>query len=320
MMKTLPYIVTGVKDDATNYQIARLLEQITQERAVNATIAMLSYSNLKSDALNDSIIHLKINDETLKNDIDSDLLRMALNLHMTWSLTKTQNYHEIMKEFKDPYYRLSSISSVLSIPYKLRSIGLNMEDEENLNKLLEKMDESDSDNKKIYKLIQCEHRRWVIEKAIDGWKPPKNKEGYYSDEIYQQFAKKLDVKDKKNKIHACMVRSEKDMPLRHFIKKDWMKKQNDHVLDPLDELSVKFEQAICQRIKANPFDVESNDYVRQIKNLLSSEKEKEAFDQCHSVKQYLSQFTQFNLSELTFLFLRKCLKKNHIMLAYFTCL
>lgn len=280
------YIVVGYNEDAVSYKAATNVQTRLKQ---DAYLCMLSYAHLKKkkQAPDSQLFdQLEINKETLSQSFDSDLLRMALNLHMTWNMGKNNQQGQIMKDFNDPYNRASSIASALTIPYKLRSIGLEMNDLDALQTLVKTIDDPNMKmDKQIKKLIQLEHRRWVLEKAIDGYRPPENRDGYYDDETYKTFVKKLDVKDRQKHLHGCMVNSTKKMPLLDYQADDWNKQIEKDSLDPLDTLSVKFYQAICHKIDEDPLDVHDNEYVKLIDKQLTDQAKNQFAALCYCMNQ-----------------------------------
>lgn len=268
------YVVTGLEDDHESYRCALSISHYIHEKAM---ISYLSYTNLKESEDDHVIKALSINKTTSQAKIDPDLERMAFNLHMTWHRSK-ESQTEIIKSFHDPYNRSSSIASALTIPYKLKSIGLDMSQVNELQQLVETIDDVQKIDPRVKTLIQLEHRRWVVEKAIDGWSSYDDAKRY-SEERYEYFADMLAIKNKDEKIHACLVPSTEDMPLLNYHMKDWNHTLKKEELDPLDELSVKFYQAVCARIEDNPFDVFSDQYIKKIEKKLKDEEAKAQFDQ-----------------------------------------
>ena len=205
--------------------------------------------------------------------IDPQLDRMAFNTHLSWNNTLNLNYDELYEQFrteKQGYNYNSSIAFVLSIPYKLWSMGIRFNTvEEAAEKFRNVIDTYASYRKEqngirpkrhntepsaagenrrkeaeLYlQLIQLEHRRWVLEKVCDkqGWQAPKKKNGKPD---YESCILRGSVKDNKNRTHPCIVRSSAKMPLQEKyytdrLHENWNKaSEKDNDLDELDRLSI----------------------------------------------------------------------------------
>ena len=183
--------------------------------------------------------------------------RMAFNTHLSWNNTLNLNYGELyeqMRKDKNGYNYISSIAFVLSIPYKLWSMGIKVkklnEAAETFQKIIDRHTETSS--REYLKLIQLEHRRWVLEKVCDkeGWKAPVKKDGKPD---YESCIRRGSVKDNTNRTHPCIVRSTEKMPLSEEYytgqqHKNWdTPGAKDEELDELDRMSLELHRFFYEK-------------------------------------------------------------------------
>ena len=220
------------KDDTHNYELAKIFANVI--RNVDSTRKDFWFINY--------VVENKTNGSTdftpvfVKEEIRATNLelldQMAFNAHLSWFNTlNIDQIAEREKFYKDTYNYNSSLAFVLSIPYKLWSVGIPYKNDNvasaaaAFQEVLDmKMPDSNKPGKpseeylKYLKLIQLEHRRWVLEKICDnnandagimGWQPRKIDSSFVADCV-----KRCSVKDKKQRIHPCLVRSTIEMPLK----------------------------------------------------------------------------------------------------------
>ena len=143
---------------------------------------------------------------------------------------------------------LHVFSNVLSLKYKLYSIGIGLETTD-FTEAAKKFREilSDKSNRGLKnKLIWIEHRRWVTEKLCLGWRRIRNLE---------ECATGI-TKDEKQKRHVCIVRSRPNQKLTTEYRSNgsyekWDKASNVELaqLDELDRMSVELHRVYIERAK-----------------------------------------------------------------------
>lgn len=193
-----------------------------------------------------------------KNSItENELEQMAFNVHRIWEGPGNVNLEKCRERFHKPYNHEASVNFVLSLPYKLSSVGLSGEISENtaqefakkINEIDEKKGKS---NSIIARLAALEHRRWVLEKLCSGW-IPYNVAGEVR--TYSSCANRGSIKyiDKEHgvKMHPCIVRSTSATPLSTGVYSDeksfWDKEsEHDKELDPLDLMSVQLHREMLR--------------------------------------------------------------------------
>ncbi len=197
--------------------------------------------------------------------IDSSLGEMAFNTHIAWNDSLNIDVTKERKEFfegttpKQKYNRMSSLAYVLSVKYKLHSVGIdcdNMEEAAVLfsEQILEKRETDPSAKKKFNTLVALEHRRWMLELASDGWTAPRDENGRLR---LEDCIARGSVKDMVKKTHPCMVPSTEASPLseEEYTKdqhRKWDEGEIDPSLDELDRMSVELHRCFRK-------------YARQIK-------------------------------------------------------
>lgn len=197
-----------------------------------------------------------------KEYISSKLEHLAENAHMIWEKKPSD------KELLDnPYYFNSSVSYVLSIPYKLYYAGItyNIGKDSRLSddlKVAEAFFDYISDtanNTKLKIMAAYEHRRWVIEKITDGWTRI---------ETYDYCNEADPNKNKQNKRHCCLVKGNADIPLsEEEYQKDGCRKWDcsvDTKLDELDKVSILIHQERKRRVKEATYGKSPNQYITKL--------------------------------------------------------
>lgn len=190
------------------------------------------------------VINVVVKDETIQKHKDyARLKRMALNCHLLWNSSELLDIRKLQRQFNAEYNFSSSLSNVLSIQYKLNSVGINMHDTDAANQFYKLITATNAESKqKIAKLIQMEHQRWNVNMICNGWVP--------MNDLTQCL---ISRKDKKKKQHPCIVPCDAKVVLE----KSW--KQRNHEkwntatdgeiaqLDKLDQVSVKVHRIFKEK-------------------------------------------------------------------------
>lgn len=197
-----------------------------------------------------------------KEYISSKLEHLAENAHMIWEKKPSD------KELLDnPYYFNSSVSYVLSIPYKLYYVGItyNIGKDSRLPDDLKAAEAffdyiSDTENNtKLNIMAAYEHRRWVAEKITDGWTRI---------ETYDYCNEADPNKNKQNKRHCCLVKGNADIPLsEEEYQKDGCRKWDcsvDTKLDELDKVSILIHQERKRRVNEATYGKSPNQYITKL--------------------------------------------------------
>ena len=227
-------------------------------------------NDLMNDFQNNSVFCVRYSELTAENNsINPDLERMAFNTHLSWLDSLNVDMANELANFNaDEYNKNSSMSFALSIRYKLRSIGI---DDSNFERAAEEFlaKLNDKNNKKfLEKMIAYEHRRWVVEKLINGWQVLTD---------FENCIKIGSVKDEDQKLHPCIVRGDINLNLQDEsynknVRRKWDNPHIDQNLDELDSMSINLHQFFCQKAhsfkKSDPF---NNGNVAELEKIISKQ-------------------------------------------------
>lgn len=181
------------------------------------------------------------------------IMEWAMNVHTFYCRGTYERMprEKIRESFEKDVYSLdSSMRSALSIRYKLGTLGIGKECSkpgEEFYRRVFAMDEEQSE-KIIGMLTGLEHLSWSAFMVINGWDTPTDAEiEQYS------FVGDNDFKDKKHKLHPCMVAARSENVLKLLDKKEWNKKDLSRTLpkelDDLDLTSLKLHRMAGKKMK-----------------------------------------------------------------------
>ncbi|MCD7854279.1 MAG: hypothetical protein LUG66_01520 [Clostridiales bacterium] len=239
------YIFIALGKDAVNYAEAKACKKAAETFEMDCVISYACEKTEPSAADTAPIYPVYVNGDIKKSELYPEIERMAFNTHLIWEKNINVDYKPIKDNFNKPYNHDSSVSSVLSIKYKLYSIGIDL-DRLSFNEAALRFSEEvieKNDIEKKNNLIWIEHRRWVAEKLCDGWSRMKNLED----------CKGKDTKDKIHKRHICILKSRPDQKLDdeyeadNFEKWDSASEGELQQLDELDRMSVELHRMYKRR-------------------------------------------------------------------------
>lgn len=253
----LRYVFIDIGNNDTNKKAAGQFAKFLKKKAV------ISYADRKivPDAKSSSdICPVYVNAEVKNHKCYPEIMRMAFNTHLLWEKDLNCDYKRIKKNFEDPYNCNASIASVISVKYKLHSIGIDLDEgfetaaAEYEDIKAKKEYQSIRDN-----LICDEHNRWVADKLCQGWQQ--------FDDI-SKCAYGM-TKDEINKRHICICPSDPKQKLKGLTKKDWIDKKDFEKLDALDKVSVELEIAYLKAAnKVREQDLLHDGFVERVESLL----------------------------------------------------
>ncbi len=252
-IRTTRYLFAAGEEDAENEETAAVYQQMSTYPCLASYVAGGAVRIMKDEA--DEVFP----DESMDLS-EEELKRLAFNAHMIWEGKGNLDIDRIRERFEEPYNYDSSVSLALSIPYKLRSIGIYEQDPfdaaEKMFDVVRKA-RSDPDSEEavmLTRLALLEHRRWVIEKASQGTVRLTDKNGRpeYASCADRKSVKKMDT-DGHLLMHPCMVDGTEKTPLKTGRWKDhrlWddAKVRTDE-LDDLDRMSVELHRAMNRAAK-----------------------------------------------------------------------
>lgn len=262
------YVLVALQDDELSHEIAKLFTDILREQGNNAFVGFIWRGAHRKFRKGNPVY---VNDDISLSAIDPELERMAFNVHKIWNGAAGAD------SFREKYYYISSIAFALSVPYKLKSAGIDAAEmgiraaaEAFQERILDRRDSDPSVNALFDQLVALEHRRWVTEKITNGWSAPMDASGKMD---YTSALKRCCIKDEAKKLHPCIVRSRAGAPLsgeeyqkEHFAK--W-ERPVDKTLDELDRVSVEqhqfFQEQARQYRVSNPL---QNGDAQRIRHIL----------------------------------------------------
>lgn len=230
------YAFIDCGNDKTNYSIAKACDS---RRDIFDNNFIINFASAKSRKTN-KYLNAVLRDDTIeKHRMYKKLKQMALNCHLVWNNKDDMDIRKLQREFNSNYNFSASFNNILSIKYKLNSVGIDFDSvtaaEQFYNIVKSKKAE---DKSKIALLVQSEHKRWNVNMICQGWQTQKDLNNCLDG-----------VKDKKNKLHPCIVRSNAGLSLSEL---DWKKGNNAlwdiagkkelSSLDELDKMSVKLHR------------------------------------------------------------------------------
>ncbi|MCD8148082.1 MAG: hypothetical protein LUE92_00645 [Clostridiales bacterium] len=237
--KCLHYIFIALGEDGLNKVAADSYKEVAEVAEKDCVVSYVcegEHSAVKQDSM---LRPLYVNEDIKKSALYPEIERMAFNTHLLWEKNLNIDYRSVRAEFRKKYNHDSSVSSVLSLKYKLYSIGIDL-DKTGYNEAAQKFEETIKKSSGIKnELIWIEHRRWVAEKVCLGWRRIKN--------IGECAGGKTN--NKKEKRHICIVKSRPDQMLAdeywkndNYDKWDKAGKKKLDELDELDRMSVNLHR------------------------------------------------------------------------------
>lgn len=197
---------------------------------------------------------------------------MAFNTHLVWEKNLNVDYEAVRAEFRKDYNHGSCVSSVLSLKYKLYSMGIDLEKTGFVEAARRFGDIlSDKSNRGLKnELIWIEHCRWVTEKLCLVWQHISNLE---------ECATGI-TKDEKRKRHVCIVRSRPDLKLAtkfrsndNYDKWDKASEADLGQLDDLKRMSVELHRVYARKTKnAKKQNLLSGNSIAAIRSLIEGNK------------------------------------------------
>lgn len=194
---------------------------------------------------NPSFVPVYVRRDFSKDPVSQDIERMAFNTHLIWEQNLNVDIDEVKKEYRKQYNHDSNISFVLSMKYRLFSLGFDM-DKMSVQEISRGYVKYLNDNKDAKnQLMYFEHRRWNTEKAVSGYNTLKN---------LSECIGLGGNKDKNKKLLTCLVKSRPEEKLSSWSKEQWdtkTKKELEAELDELDTMSVRLHQTFLRESKKN---------------------------------------------------------------------
>lgn len=236
------YIFIALGDDELNRAVASCLTGalgLTKEKCTVNFV--LRAKEAPADAIANPVL---INRSLAVKAIHPDLDRMGFNTHLCWESSLNVSIRDVRAEYRKKYNRTSSQAYALSIPSKLASVGIYDRDPVKAARAFQEqiVSRRDSAGKELFqRLVALEHRRWVLEKAVNRWQGPETLAGKPD---YASLARRGLTKDSAARRHPCLVYSTEQTPLSAFAPEQWNTPgAHDASLDELDRMSVELHRS-----------------------------------------------------------------------------
>ena len=262
----ISWILTIGSDIDLNLPKAEKTAQYMHSRQQRCFIGYLDergdgYDMMKPSVSYDEIVLVPFSNNSARvleeKNFQKGINRKALLLHKYYmrEWNERARKEEIWKDFRsEPYNVNSSLCSILSIPYKLASLGIQSGFEkaarEYWNMVLNPENPDSARNKG--RQICLEHRRWMSFMMTEGYDNSGPRFRDYA------FAGDNDQRNKAEKLHICIYDcGEQGIVLDSFPHEMWddpdfekAAAEKGITLDPLDIMSVTFHQFCSSRIAA----------------------------------------------------------------------
>lgn len=265
--KKFNYTFVALGKDSVNKAVA---EGIYAAGTGNGDKVTVCYSVEGQDVVtgnsNKEIYSVPVNMPLSSFKHNEEIERMAFNMHLLWEKNLNLNLKKVRKAYNEVYYHTSSVCAVLSLKYKLYSLGLDLDTLSPYEISKEYFNRINSNEEYVDTLVYLEHKRWVTEKICFGWTKRDIKDAFEGV-----------TRDKKEKNHICIVRSEPNQNLsRNYKDNDlWDTLSEDELstLDELDRLSVELHRGFVKRAsKSYASEVLGSHYYQDIYSIVEKDK------------------------------------------------
>lgn len=232
------YIFISLGDDTLNQRLSEICVDATDILKNECQVAYVA------DRKNEGTlkgIPVCVTKRATEHNIDKELYRMALNIHLSWNGTLNVDMDEAINRFHERYNYESSLAFAFSIHYKLACLGIDNSDLFKAAAVFDEKMNGKGSNDLLATMAYFEHRRWVIEKLVDGWQAPLDSAGQIDYVQCLAIGRSMNkTNDIVRGLHPCIVRSTKETPLQEgtFTEKEWDNSKLDG-LDELDSMSIR---------------------------------------------------------------------------------
>lgn len=237
------YIFIALGEDALNLNAAKAVKEAVDILEVDCLVNFAWEGKPVTETLAENLLPVYVCGDPKHSSLYAEIERMGFNVHLVWEKNLNVDYRSVKKDFLKQYNHDSCITNVLSLKYKLYSLGIDMEEsgfEEAAGQFIKICLSGNEESKAIRdELIYLEHRRWVTEKLCAGWKRIRNLEECLS----------CGTRDQKHKRHVCIVKSRPKQNLSmDFYNTDGYAKWDNASdaelgkLDELDRMSVRLHR------------------------------------------------------------------------------
>ncbi len=268
------YIFVSLGDSDVSRTIASLCaDLVANPKSPSCPVCYVTRKRKKAtkEELAAHLYPVNINESVDLAKIADGLGEMAFNAHISWQGNMNIDITQVREKFfsdtdvKWRYNRNSSLSYVLSVPYKLYSAFIQYEDltafalrnadhpDESARifqkRILDRKTTDPKAEKLFAELTDLEHRRWLLQMAADGWTAPRREDGSLD---LESCIARGSVRDDSNRTHPCMVHGSTASPLSSEAYQEdhhqkWDEGEIDPNLDELDRMSIDLHRCFSRR-------------------------------------------------------------------------
>ena len=256
------YIFIALGDNALNLQAAQACQDAIEILEISCGISFVCEGGERVSC-DKNIIPVYV-DENVKNwDCHAEIERMAFNVHLVWEKNLLVDFARLKSDFRNPYNHKSCLLNVISMKYKLHSLGIELDDD-----AAEKFHSLNlaNDSQKLDEMLYFEHRRWVAEKICAGWTRRTVHECYDGK-----------TQDRKQKTHICIVKSAPNQNLsRNFTLSEWDNPPKNQLekLDELDRMSLELHRFFAnKKSKIQGINILHSEQMSTLQNLVGGDSE-----------------------------------------------
>ena len=255
------YIFIALGDNALNLQAAQACQDAIELLEISCGISFV-FEGGERVSCDENIIPIYV-DENVKNwDCHAKIERMAFNVHLVWEKNLLVDFARLKRDFRNPYNHKSCLLNVISMKYKLHSLGIELDDDaaENFHSL-----NIANNSQKLDELIYFEHRRWVAEKICAGWTKRT---------VHECHDGK--TQDRKQKKHVCIVKSSPNQNLSRFTLPEWDKPPKNQLekLDELDRMSLELHRFfVDKKSRIQVINILHGEQMSTLQNLVGGDSE-----------------------------------------------
>lgn len=238
------YIFIALGDDARNQNTARICWKYYNSRVgLRTQVHFVREGKRLTQTLSEGLAAVYVNEDARGYRSYEDIERMAYNAHCIWETEKDDRVRR--KNFRQPYHHDSSVDNVLSLKYKLHSIGIDLGtksfEEAAVDFASATEGSSNTAVRMVNDLLWLEHRRWCTEKACTGWTQLENLSWCLNGE----------ERDNDGKRNICIIPSDANRNLAGWTHEQWDTASEEDMmrLDPLDRMSVQLHRIYAEKAK-----------------------------------------------------------------------
>lgn len=232
------YIIVSTGNDEKNLNLARVFaDTLPEERKMVACVQRClnhGFQVLAPEPM--QVIGGRHDDAYL-----SRLEQIAYNLHYIYAKTANdrQSPQQIRQDFEKSYNYLSNLEAALHIQSKLQCCGIDTDDSAVSAAAFAAFMEQDPSI--VSRLAVVEHRRWIMEKLLQGYRPQAD-----MSQIYSRSG--VNTKNTEEKWHTCLVHCRVGSMIPP---KSWDAGTIPATLDPLDQTSIRIHRKCGELAQAN---------------------------------------------------------------------